>query len=157
MEGSCENGNEPSGSIKCWEGVAARLAASQEGLSSVIKYVSWDSSVSIVTDYELDEDVFISSPVQTFTSPTSGGRSVVIVRLRTTGTEFSLVFVQTFSGAILVIVAMSGRLLPRNLSDGSSALTTQFHPAPVFRNSLIRDNWAQGSFYNNHYMQFTQL
>jgi hypothetical protein len=30
VEGSCEHGNEPSGSTKCWE-----LAASQEGLSSV--------------------------------------------------------------------------------------------------------------------------
>jgi hypothetical protein len=34
-EGSCEHGNEPSGSIKCWEilRVAPQLAASQEGLS----------------------------------------------------------------------------------------------------------------------------
>jgi hypothetical protein len=30
VEGSCEHGNEPSGSIKCWE-----LAAPQEGLSSM--------------------------------------------------------------------------------------------------------------------------
>jgi hypothetical protein len=38
MEGSCELGNEPSGSIKCWDvRVAAQLAASQEGLSSVSK------------------------------------------------------------------------------------------------------------------------
>jgi hypothetical protein len=37
VEGSCEHGNEPPGSIKCWEvlGVAAQLAASQEGLSSM--------------------------------------------------------------------------------------------------------------------------
>jgi hypothetical protein len=34
VDSSCEQGNEPSGSIKCWE-VAAQLAASQEGLSSV--------------------------------------------------------------------------------------------------------------------------
>jgi hypothetical protein len=34
VEGSCEDGNEPSGSMKCWE-VAAQLTASQEGLSSV--------------------------------------------------------------------------------------------------------------------------
>jgi hypothetical protein len=32
VEGSYEHGNEPSGSIKCWE-VAAQLGASQEGLS----------------------------------------------------------------------------------------------------------------------------
>jgi hypothetical protein len=37
MEGSCEHGNEHSGSIKCWEisGVSAQIAASQEGLISV--------------------------------------------------------------------------------------------------------------------------
>jgi hypothetical protein len=37
MEGSCEHGGEPSGSLKCWlsSSVAAQLAASQEGLSSV--------------------------------------------------------------------------------------------------------------------------
>jgi hypothetical protein len=37
VEGSCEHGNEPSGSIKRWEvlGVPAQLAASQEGLSSM--------------------------------------------------------------------------------------------------------------------------
>jgi hypothetical protein len=36
VEGSSEHGNEPSGPIKHWEilGVAERLAASQEGLSS---------------------------------------------------------------------------------------------------------------------------
>jgi hypothetical protein len=35
-EGSCEHGNEPSGSIKCWEVLEwlPILAASQEGLSS---------------------------------------------------------------------------------------------------------------------------
>jgi hypothetical protein len=33
VEGPCEHGNEPSGSIKYWE--AAQLAASQEGLSSM--------------------------------------------------------------------------------------------------------------------------
>jgi hypothetical protein len=32
MEGSCELGNEPSGSIKCWD---AQLVACQEGLSSM--------------------------------------------------------------------------------------------------------------------------
>jgi hypothetical protein len=38
VEGSCEHGIEPSGSIKCWEvPVAAQLAAPQEGLSSVSK------------------------------------------------------------------------------------------------------------------------
>jgi hypothetical protein len=31
VEGSCEDGNEPSGSLKCWE----VLTASQEGLSSI--------------------------------------------------------------------------------------------------------------------------
>jgi hypothetical protein len=37
VESSCECGNEPSGSIKRWEvlRVAAQLAASQEGLSSM--------------------------------------------------------------------------------------------------------------------------
>jgi hypothetical protein len=36
VEGSCEHGNEPLGSIKCWEVLpAAQLAASQEGLSSM--------------------------------------------------------------------------------------------------------------------------
>jgi hypothetical protein len=37
VEGSCEHGNEPSGSIKLLETslVAERLAASQEGLSSM--------------------------------------------------------------------------------------------------------------------------
>jgi hypothetical protein len=37
MECSCEGGNEPSGSIKCWEvlELAAQLAVSQEGLSSM--------------------------------------------------------------------------------------------------------------------------
>jgi hypothetical protein len=34
VENSCESGNQPSGSIKCWE-VAKRLAASQKGLSSM--------------------------------------------------------------------------------------------------------------------------
>jgi hypothetical protein len=33
-KGSCEHGNETSGSIKCWE-MAERLAASQERPSSV--------------------------------------------------------------------------------------------------------------------------
>jgi hypothetical protein len=39
VEGSCEHGNEPSGSIKAgvsW--VAAQLAASQEGLSSMSEW-----------------------------------------------------------------------------------------------------------------------
>jgi hypothetical protein len=37
--GSCEHGDEPSGSIKCWEVLEwlHKLAASQEGLSSVSK------------------------------------------------------------------------------------------------------------------------
>jgi hypothetical protein len=37
VEGSCEHGNEPSGSIKCWGNslVAAQLVASQEGLNSM--------------------------------------------------------------------------------------------------------------------------
>jgi hypothetical protein len=37
VEGSCEHGNEPSGSIKCWviSCVAAQLPACQEGLSSM--------------------------------------------------------------------------------------------------------------------------
>jgi hypothetical protein len=35
--GSCEQGNEPLGSIKCWEVLESlqKLAASQEGLSSM--------------------------------------------------------------------------------------------------------------------------
>jgi hypothetical protein len=37
VEGSCEHGNEPSGSIKCW-------AASQEGLSSIKLTLSTFSS-----------------------------------------------------------------------------------------------------------------
>jgi hypothetical protein len=37
VEGSCEHGIEPSGSIKCWE-VLEWLVAPQEGLSSVSKY-----------------------------------------------------------------------------------------------------------------------
>jgi hypothetical protein len=38
VEGSCEHGNEPSGSIKFWEvvSVASQLVASQEGLSSMM-------------------------------------------------------------------------------------------------------------------------
>jgi hypothetical protein len=33
VEGSCEHGNEPLGSIECWETrVAAQLVVSQEGL-----------------------------------------------------------------------------------------------------------------------------
>jgi hypothetical protein len=37
VEGPCEHGNEPSGSIKCRgnSSVAAQLTASQEGLSSM--------------------------------------------------------------------------------------------------------------------------
>jgi hypothetical protein len=34
VEGSCEDGDEPSGSVKCWE-AAAQVAASQVGLSSM--------------------------------------------------------------------------------------------------------------------------
>jgi hypothetical protein len=39
MEGSCEHGDEPSGSLKLLGifGMAAQLAASQEGFSSVRK------------------------------------------------------------------------------------------------------------------------
>jgi hypothetical protein len=39
VEDSCEDGDEPSDSVKCWEvlEVAAQLAASQEGLSFVSK------------------------------------------------------------------------------------------------------------------------
>jgi hypothetical protein len=40
VEGSCEYGIEPSGSIKCWEvleWLAAQLMTPQEGLSSVSK------------------------------------------------------------------------------------------------------------------------
>jgi hypothetical protein len=35
MEGSCEHGNKPSDSIKCLKLIAAQLAASREGLSSM--------------------------------------------------------------------------------------------------------------------------
>jgi hypothetical protein len=36
VEGPCEHGNKPSGSIKCWEILGAvQLAVSQEGLSSM--------------------------------------------------------------------------------------------------------------------------
>jgi hypothetical protein len=37
MEGSCEHGNEPLGSIKCWQNlhVAEQLADSEEGLSFI--------------------------------------------------------------------------------------------------------------------------
>jgi hypothetical protein len=36
QSGSCEHSNEPSGSINCWDVlVAAQLAFSQEGLSSM--------------------------------------------------------------------------------------------------------------------------
>jgi hypothetical protein len=37
VEGSCEYGNEPSGSIKCWNAfdLVAGLATSQEGFSSM--------------------------------------------------------------------------------------------------------------------------
>jgi hypothetical protein len=39
VEGSCEHGDEPSGSLKHWEvsECGAQLAVSQEGLSSVSK------------------------------------------------------------------------------------------------------------------------
>jgi hypothetical protein len=38
VEGSCEHGIEPSGSIKCWEVLEGlHMAAPQEGLSSVGK------------------------------------------------------------------------------------------------------------------------
>jgi hypothetical protein len=42
VEGSCEHGNELSGSIKYWGNflVAAQLAASQEGLS-FMELVNW--------------------------------------------------------------------------------------------------------------------
>jgi hypothetical protein len=35
VEGSCEHGNEPSGSMKCWETLSELVVASQEGLSSM--------------------------------------------------------------------------------------------------------------------------
>jgi hypothetical protein len=36
VEGSCEHGNEPSGSIKCWKFLSScKIGASQEGLSSM--------------------------------------------------------------------------------------------------------------------------
>jgi hypothetical protein len=43
VEGSCEHGYEPSGSLKLLgiSCMAAQLAASQEGLSSVSKYVKY--------------------------------------------------------------------------------------------------------------------
>jgi hypothetical protein len=47
---SCENGNETSGTIKCWEArVAAQLAASKEGLSSMNDYDDDDDSVNITS------------------------------------------------------------------------------------------------------------
>jgi hypothetical protein len=36
VKGSCEHGNKPWGSIKCWK--ILELAAPQEGLSSVSEY-----------------------------------------------------------------------------------------------------------------------
>jgi hypothetical protein len=47
VEGSCEHGNEPSGSIKCWE-VLEQLATPQEGLSS-IEYCGIFVFINIVT------------------------------------------------------------------------------------------------------------
>jgi hypothetical protein len=42
MEGSCEHGNEHSGSIKCWEFLEWRtLAAAQRGISSMSEWVSF--------------------------------------------------------------------------------------------------------------------
>jgi hypothetical protein len=52
MEGSCEHGNEPLASIKCWEIVAAQLAAFQEGLSPmelVRNAVQISSGTSIIS------------------------------------------------------------------------------------------------------------
>jgi hypothetical protein len=37
VAGSCQRGDKPSGSIKCWDVV--QFAASEEGLSSVSKYI----------------------------------------------------------------------------------------------------------------------
>jgi hypothetical protein len=46
VAGSCENGNEPSDSIKCWESLEAeRLAASQKGLNTM--------ELVIVRNYQL--------------------------------------------------------------------------------------------------------
>jgi hypothetical protein len=45
----CELGNEPLGFIKCWEMVAAQLAASQEGLRSM----------ELVTSYQFMKFCFI--------------------------------------------------------------------------------------------------
>jgi hypothetical protein len=44
VEGPCEHSNEPLGSIKCWEILAAQLADSQEGLSSMELVKGRDSS-----------------------------------------------------------------------------------------------------------------
>jgi hypothetical protein len=55
--GSCEHGNEPLSSIKCWEvlGLAAQLAASQGGLSSMkFRFFSFSliyTTVLICYDY----------------------------------------------------------------------------------------------------------
>jgi hypothetical protein len=40
VEGSCEHGNETSGSVKCWV-VVLQLAASQERLSSMKLVTYW--------------------------------------------------------------------------------------------------------------------
>jgi hypothetical protein len=63
MEGSCEHGDEPSGSVKIlgssW--VAAQFAVSQEGLSPVSKYVSKQHILSSSPTRFRPSDLFHSS------------------------------------------------------------------------------------------------
>jgi hypothetical protein len=58
VEGSCELGNEPLGSIKCWEvlGVAAELAASQEVLSSMMMMIMMSP---ITVDFSCSPRTFV--------------------------------------------------------------------------------------------------
>jgi hypothetical protein len=57
LDGSYENGNEPSGSLKCWE--VAQLAASQEGLSSIsdgcIRTSGYAFNIKMITSKTNDE------------------------------------------------------------------------------------------------------
>jgi hypothetical protein len=50
VESSCEHGNEPSVSIKCWGSseVAAQLAASQEGLSFMGELYSYKRNHKLI-------------------------------------------------------------------------------------------------------------
>jgi hypothetical protein len=95
MEGSCEDGNEPSGSIKCWE----VLAASQEGLSSMklvinTKNAGIGQSVWMTKGWE-----FESRQCQEFSLPH---------------------FVQTDSGAHTASYTMgNGGLFPRDKAAGA--------------------------------------